>query len=130
MGEEPAVEGVPLTVQPVNVSPAGRVPTIEQEYGVVPPVAVMVPEYGTSTVPFGSVPVIASGAGEITIVSLWVAFCAGLPESVTLTVTGEDPAAVGVPLTTHAERDRPAGRVPVIEQLYGGVPSDAVMVAL
>ena len=121
---------MPLTVQPESVSPAGSVPVIEQEYGVVPPVAVIVPEYGTSTVPFGRVPVIASGAGEITIVSLWVAFCAGLPESVTLTVTGEDPAAVGVPLTVQAVRDRPAGRAPVMEQLYGGVPSEAVMAAL
>jgi len=130
IGEEPAVVGVPLTVQPESVSPAGSVPVIEQEYGVVPPVAVIVPEYGTSTVPFGSVPAIASGAGEITIVSFWVAFCAGLPESVTFTVTGEDPAAVGVPLTVQALSDRPAGRVPVIEHVYGGVPSAAVMFAL
>ena len=97
---------------------------------MVPPVAVIVLEYGTSTIPFGRVPGIASVAGEITIVSLWVAFCAGLPESVTLTVTGEDPAAVGVPPTVQPLSERPAGRAPVMEQLYGGVPSEAVMVAL
>ena len=103
---------------------------IEQAYGVVPPLAVIVPEYTTSTVPFGSAPVIESGAGEITIVSLWVAFCAGLPESVTFTVTGDDPAAVGVPPIVQPLSDRPAGSVPVIEQLYEGVPSDAVIVEL
>ena len=36
--EVPAVTGVPLTVQPVNVRPAGRTPdVIVQAYGVVPP---------------------------------------------------------------------------------------------
>ena len=80
--------------------------------------------------PFGSVPVIARGAGEITIVSFCVAFCAGLPESVTFTVTGDEPAAVGVPLSVHPLNVRPAGSVPVIEQLYGGVPSEAVIVEL
>jgi hypothetical protein len=49
---------------------------------------------------------------------LWfeLAFCAGLPESVTFTVTGEVPAAVGVPLTVQPVSVRPAGSAPVIEQ--------------
>jgi hypothetical protein len=66
----------------------------------------------------------------MTTVWLELAFCAGLPESVTLTVTGDDPAEVGVPLTVQPVSVRPAGNVPVIEQEYGGVPSLAVMIEL
>jgi len=73
--------------------------------------------YAVPTVPFGSVLVIVNVAGAMTIVSFWLAFCAGLPESVTVTVIGEEPAVVGVPLTVQAERLRPAGRAPVMEQL-------------
>ena len=40
--ELPAAVGVPLTVHPVRVSPAGSVPVIEQLYGTVPPVAPIV----------------------------------------------------------------------------------------
>lgn len=58
-----------------------------------------------------------SGAGLITIVSFWLAFCVGLPESVTFTTIGEDPAVVGVPLTVQPFSRKPAGSVPVIEQL-------------
>jgi len=57
-------------------------------------------------------------------------FWAGLPASVTLTVTGDEPAAVGVPLTVQPVSVRPAGNVPVIEQEYGGVPSLAMIVEL
>jgi hypothetical protein len=63
-------------------------------------------------------------------VSTWLTFCAGEPASVTLTVTVELPAAVGVPPTTHPVSDSPAGSVPLIEQLYGEVPPLAVIVAL
>jgi hypothetical protein len=58
-----------------------------------------------------------SGAGLIVIVWFKLAICAGLPESVTVTVTVELPAEVGVPLIVHPVRTRPAGRVPVIEQV-------------
>ena len=130
IGEDPALVGVPLTVHPVSVSPAGSEPVIEHEYGVVPPLAVIVPEYGAPTVPFGRPPEMERGAGAIMIVLFWVAFCAGLPESVTFTVTGDEPAAVGVPLTVHPESDKPAGKVPVIEHEYAGVPLLAVIGAL
>lgn len=50
--------------------------------------------------------------------------------SVTFTVTGDEPAAVGVPLIVQPVSVRPAGNVPVIEQVYGGVPSLAVIVEL
>ena len=66
--------------------------------------------------PFGSVPVKVNVAGEITIVSDWLAFWVGLPESVTFTVTVELPAVVGVPLTVQPARVRPAGSVPTMEQ--------------
>ena len=82
------------------------------------------------TVPFGSVPVIVSAAGLITIVSLALTFCPGLPASVTFTVIGDEPAVVGVPLTVHPVSVRPAGSAPVIEHAYGVVPPLAVIVAL
>ena len=128
--ELPAVVGVPLTVHPVSVSPAGRVPEeMEQLYGGVPSLAVMVELYTVPTVPPGKVLVMVSAAGAMTMVSFWLAFCAGLPESVTCTVIGELPAAVGVPLTVHPVSVSPAGSVPeVMEQAYGDVPPVAVMV--
>lgn len=64
-------------------------------------------------------------------VSFWLAFCTGLPESVTFTVIGEDPAVVGVPLTVHPVSVSPAGREPTeMEQLYGVVPPVAPIWAL
>lgn len=92
--------------------------------------APIAPVYGTPTVPFGSVFVSERVAGAMLIVSLALAFCAGLPPSVTATSTVTLPATVGVPLTVHADRLSPAGRAPVIEQLYGVVPPLAVMFAL
>jgi len=74
--------------------------------------------------------VIVKAAGAITIVSAWFAFCAGLPESVTFTVMGDEPAVVGVPLTVQPARAKPAGKVPVIEQLYGDAPPVAPIGAL
>ena len=68
------------------------------------------------------------GAGLITMVSFWLAVCVGFPESVTVTVIGELPGVVGVPLIVQPVRMRPAGRVPVTEQLYGPVPPDGVIV--
>ena len=71
-----------------------------------------------------------SAAGAMTIVSLALTVCAGVPASVTFTVIGEDPAVVGVPLTVHPVRVSPAGSVPVeMEHAYGVVPPLAVMLA-
>ena len=54
MFDVPAVVGVPLTVQPVSVRPAGSAPPVTvQAYGAVPPVTPTVPVYGTPTAPFG-----------------------------------------------------------------------------
>jgi hypothetical protein len=74
--------------------------------------------YGTPTVPEGNVEVVSvRGAGLMTIVSVWLAVCCGLPESVTVTVIVVEPDVVGVPLIVHPVRMRPAGSVPVMEQL-------------
>lgn len=80
--------------------------------------------------PFGSALPIVSAAGEITIVSAWLIVCTGALASVTFTVTVALPATVGVPLTTQADNERPAGRDPVIVQVYGVVPPAAVIGAL
>jgi hypothetical protein len=116
----------------VSKSPAGSVPVvIEQLYGVVPPLAPMLALYTTPTVPSGSAPVNVRAAGLITIVSGPVVVCEGDSESVTFTVTVELPALVGVPVTAHPVRERPAGSVPdVIAQLYGDEPPVTPMVAL
>lgn len=55
---------------------------------------------------------------------------AGVPESVTVTVTVEVPGVVGVPLTVQLVRVKPAGREPVMEHVYGVVPPLAVTVEL
>jgi hypothetical protein len=73
-GEDPAVVGVPLIVQPAIERPAGNAPVIEHAYGGVPAAAVMVALYAVPTVPFGSVLVMVNAAGAITIVSFWLAF--------------------------------------------------------
>ena len=96
----------------------------------MPPVAPIGALYGTPTVPFGNMLVSDSAAGAILMVSFALAFCDGVPASVTLTSTVTLPATVGVPLTVQPAIPRPAGRAPVIEQLYGVVPPEAVMLAL
>lgn len=61
-----------------------------------------------------------------------VCISAGLEESVTCTVIGKLPDAVGVPLSApvNAVKVTPAGRVPdVIVQLYGAVPPEAARFA-
>lgn len=112
--ELPDAIGVPLTIHPVSVRPAGNVPVIEQLYGGVPSAAEMVELYATPTVPFVKVLVIVSVADAIVTVSGELTFCCGLPESPTLTVTGEFPGVVGVPLTLHPDWTSPAGSAPVI----------------
>ena len=79
----------------------------------------MVAEYATLTVPFGNALVVSDrAAGLMVMVSGPEVVCCGLLESVTFTVTVEDPAVVGVPLTVQPLSESPAGSVPeVIEQL-------------
>jgi hypothetical protein len=74
--------------------------------------------YAVPTCPFGSeLVVITRGAAEIVRVRFTDWVCAGLPESVTLKVSGVlVTAAVGVPVIAPVEALRlsPAGRVPLV----------------
>jgi hypothetical protein len=115
IGDEPAVVGVPLTVQPLRLNPAGNAPVMEHEYGETPPVAPISELYGTPTVPFGRGFVSDNAAGAIVIGWLALAFCAGLPASVTFTRTVTLTEVVGVPLTVQPVRLKPPGNVPVME---------------
>jgi hypothetical protein len=86
--------------------------------------------YATPTVPPGRGLPIFSEVGEMTIVSTWLMVCAGELASVTFTVTVALPAMVGVPLTTQLDSVSPAGRDPVIAQVYGAEPPAAEIGAL
>ena len=68
----------------------------------------------------------------IVIERAFVALCAGLSESVTLTVKGKVPEDVGVPEITPVEelRTSPGGKEPaLIDHVYGLFPPAAVSVA-
>ena len=65
--------------------------------------------------PFGSGFVSESAAGAIVIDWFALAFCAGLPASVTFTRTVTLPDVVGVPLIVQPVRLKPPGNVPVME---------------
>ncbi len=76
----------------------------------------MVALYATPTVPLGRVAsAIVSGVVAATIVMLsgLVAVCTGLLASVAFAWMVEEPAVVGVPLTTQPVSVRPAGSVPL-----------------
>jgi hypothetical protein len=76
----------------------------------------MVAEYGVPTVPLGRFDtVIVKGVGDTVTVTVPVIVLAGVPESVALTVMGNVPVAVGVPVMTQfVPRVSPAGSGPVI----------------
>jgi hypothetical protein len=100
---------------------------MDHEYGVVPPVAATVAEYGTVAIPSGSEDVpITRGAGVTVKVRFAVAVCAGEPESVAWNTRGVAlTAGVGVPLIRpdDALRVRPAGKVPEVNcQVTAPVP--------
>ena len=83
----------------------------------MPPLAPSVAEYGVPTWPVGSeVLVTRSVAGAIVSVKFAVLLRAGLPESVTLKVSGAAILVVGVPLMVPAVgfSESPAGRVPLV----------------
>jgi hypothetical protein len=85
---------------------------------VAPPVAVNVAEYAVPTNPFGNdVFVIVRVLEAMVSVTDATAFCAGLPESVTVKVSGvPDTTAVGVPVMAPVAvfSDSPAGNVPLV----------------
>ena len=53
-----------------------------------------------------------------------LAVCRDEPESVAVIVKAVEPAAVGVPEITPvaASSERPGGKSPITENVYGGVP--------
>ena len=130
--------GVPV-IAPVaafNVSPEGSVPLVRvQVYGGVPPDADKEALYGAPTWPLGrDTVVIANAPVAIVSVRVALAFCAGLPESLTLNIKAVALAgAVGVPVIAPevAFNVSPAGSVPLVRvHVYGEVPPDADKEAL
>src|SRR5439155_959465 len=127
-----AAVGVPLITPADSDKPAGKVAgATDHVYGGVPPVAVNGCEYATATVPAGSgdAVVITSGggAGLIVIDSGFDTVCE--PLSLTCTLKVAVVAAVGIPLITPADSDKPAGKVAgATDHVYGGVPPVAVNV--
>src|SRR5437867_128668 len=128
-----AVVGIPLITPADSDKPAGKVAgATDHVYGGVPPVAVNVCEYATPTVPAGSgdVVVITSdggAAGLIVIDSEFEMVCEAL--SLTWTLKLAVVAAVGIPLITPADSDKPAARRSSDpDHVYGGVPPVAVNV--
>ena len=115
--------GVPeiIPVDAARVSPGGReVEPTDQVYGVAPPVACSVPEYGMLTWPFGSdVVVSCSGVGPDAVTAMLrnlLAACGVELESFACTAKEEVPATVGVPLTCpfEAVSASPTGNDPVV----------------
>jgi hypothetical protein len=87
--------------------------------------------YAAPTTPFGVVEVPITSFGLIVRLNDWVAVCAGLPESVAVTVNVDDPAVVGVPAIAEPLSAKPAGKLPAVTaQLTLPVPPLAVTVAL
>jgi hypothetical protein len=116
--------GVPL-IAPVDESSAahdGNLPAVTfHVYGPVPPVAVSVCEYGTPNTPSLSAGVvIVTGpvcGGAMVSLKDAVALCAGVPESVTLNVSGVAvTGAGGVPLIPPVAgfNVKPNGSVPAV----------------
>ena len=69
--------------------------------------------------------------GLIVMLKDWLAVCAGVPESVAVTVNATTPDAVGVPDIAEPLRLIPAGNVPVVTlQLIVPVPPVAASEAL
>jgi len=115
----PAVAGVPLTVHPFRLNPAGSVPPVMvQLYGCVPPVIPNVALYAVPTVPLGRVGARVSAPPVGTTVSVMVAVpvSGGLLESVAFTAKVYVPAAVGNPLIVQlfAAKLNPAGNDPAM----------------
>src|ERR1039458_6717102 len=127
----PAAVGVPVTapVDVFSVRPAGNVPTIENVYGVVPPVTVIGPLLnGTPTSP-------ALVAEQVTCGTLPIVYGqVALPTTpfASFTWIVNEPAAVGVPLTAPVDvfNVSPAGNVPTTENVYAGVPPVTVIAPL
>ena len=110
----PAAAGVPEIVPVAGsiVRFAGR-PVADQVYGVVPPVAARLAEYGVPAGPDGSVAVVIATPGLTVRDRFFETLrCVGAVESVTVIVTVAAPVAVGVPVIAPvvALIESPAGK--------------------
>ena len=124
-GKVPAAVGVPASspVEGFRVNPAGRVPVEDQVNGPVPPVTTSASVYAAPTCPPGGAGKDNDGDGVTAMLRFCVAVCA--LASVTWTVNGKEPAAVGLPDSSPVAELRvtPPGSDPeVIDQLNGAVP--------
>jgi hypothetical protein len=127
-----AAAGVPeiAPVVALMLRPCGR-SADDHVYDCVPPVAATVALYAVVARPFGRVVVVMLSCGVMTRVSCRVAVkCDGVVPSVTVTDTGDVPAAVGVPEIAPVEESsvKFAGR-PLADQEYGPVPPVTARVA-
>jgi len=116
---EPAAVGVPVTapVAVFKVKPAGKVPTIENVYGEVPPVTVTAGLLNaTPTSPEVAVAEHVTCGPAIIVIGQ-----VALPTTPFASFTWIEnvPAAVGVPVTAPVEvfKVKPAGKVPTIENV-------------
>lgn len=129
----PTPVGVPEIVPAADiVTPGGRAPAvIDHDFVPEPPVEMSTVSYADPCTAFGSVTVEIARAATTTIDSERVAVRTGVPPSVTVNVTTDDPAAIGVPDTTPVDGliDRPTGS-PVADQVYEPAPPIAAIVAL
>ena len=134
--DDPTVVGVPEIVPPLlKLKPAGNVPERTlHEYGVLPPEADTVDEYGCPFVPLGNeVVMMTRGCTDPATVTVndFVSVIGGEVESATFTVKVDDPTVVGVPeRMPPLLKVKPAGNVPerTLHE-YGVTPPAALKVA-
>ena len=117
----PAVFGVPVIapVEAFKFNPPDNAPTlIEYAYGVVPPLAVQVPEYPTPTcAPAGKLQAnVNVGGATVKLLIACVAACTGVPLSVALTVNDVVPDVFGVPVIAPVDvfKLNPPGNTPTL----------------
>jgi hypothetical protein len=123
----PAVVGVPLSTPAVlRLIPAGS-PVAVQPYGGVPPAADKLAEYAAPAVPSGGDEVVMMSGGAIVTDKFSVPVA--LLASVTVTLTENGPAVVGVPLIVpvNGSTPRPGGS-PVAVHVRGGTPPETARV--
>jgi hypothetical protein len=123
--EVPVAVGVPPIVAPVRVNPAGREPepeTIDQLYGLIPPVAVRPTEYAIPTCPVASGDVDEMASGPLIVSESALVACVTV--SVAWNVTEEVVGVVGVPEMTPALlKMRPFGKVLPAASVHRVVPT-------
>jgi len=116
----PVTVGNPVSLPPVNFTPAGRAPD-SPIVGTGNPMALRVNEPSTPFVKVALAGEVMTGAESTVSVKDWAT---GVPIPFdTVIVTGKTPFWVGVPQSTPVEvRVTPVGRVPVLLNVGTGVP--------